>query len=170
MIPHGMTIPRGEPQALGLPEASKCVGTTSGACLTNQIKNKEGNLEDGSLFRSVYFYIFFHLSLSFFFFVGVLPFFLRQTISFAQSLGDDPLQLAVGAAELVSCPCLYSVHRLSVNAQDKTLCILICHILVIQCSSVHNWLSTVITAEHNKQIADHCSFLVVIKIYDIVIR
>ena len=37
MIAHGMTILTGEPQALGLPEASKCVGTTSGACLTNQI-------------------------------------------------------------------------------------------------------------------------------------
>ena len=37
MIAHGMTILTGEPQALGVPEASKCVGTTSGACLMNQI-------------------------------------------------------------------------------------------------------------------------------------
>ena len=62
---------------------------------------------------------------------GVL-FLFWQTFGFAQSLGDDPLQLAVGAAELIRSPGLYSVHRLSVNAEDKTLGVaLLCHVLMI---------------------------------------
>jgi len=50
-----------------------------------------------------------------------------QTLGFAQSLGNDPLQLAVRAAELIRSPSLYRVHRLSVHAQDKTLGRLLCH-------------------------------------------
>ena len=62
---------------------------------------------------------------------GVL-FLFGQAFGFAQSLGDDPLQLAVGAAELVRSPGLYSVHRLSVNAEDKTLGVaLLCHVLMV---------------------------------------
>ena len=52
---------------------------------------------------------------------------LRQTLGFPQRLSDNPLQLAVGAAELVCSPSLYRVHRLSVHAQDKTLGRLLCH-------------------------------------------
>lgn len=39
MMLHGTMIPVGEPHALGFPDASKWVGTISGACLTNQMIN-----------------------------------------------------------------------------------------------------------------------------------
>ncbi len=60
-----------------------------------------------------------------------LLFFLGQTLGFAQGLGDDPLQLAVGAAELIRSPGLYRIHRLSVNTEDKTLGALLSHELVV---------------------------------------
>ena len=60
-----------------------------------------------------------------------LLFFLGQTLGFAQGLGDDPLQLAVGAAELICSPGLYRIHRLSVNTEDKTLGALLSHELVV---------------------------------------
>jgi len=92
-----------------------------------------------------------------------------QTLGFSQGLSDDPLQLAVGAAELVRSPGLYSVHRLSVNAEDKTLGALICHRLMVQRSCVHDWLGRVIATEYDEQIRYHRSLLVVVEIDDIVL-
>ena len=66
------------------------------------------------------------------FFCLGLFFLFWQAFCLAQGLSDDPLQLAVGAAELVRSPGLYSVHRLSVNAEDKTLGVaLLCHVLMV---------------------------------------
>ena len=42
--------------------------------------------------------------------------FLRQSASFAQRFGDDPLQLAVGGTELVSSPCFNGTHRFRIDA------------------------------------------------------
>ena len=99
----------------------------------------------------------------------LLLFLLGQTLGFAQGLGDDPLQLAVGAAELIRSPGLYRIHRLSVNAEDKTLGALLSHKLVIQRSRVYHRLGGVVAAEHHKQVTHHCSLLVVVQIHDIIL-
>jgi len=95
--------------------------------------------------------------------------FLGQTLGFAQGLGDDPLQLAVGAAELIRSPGLYSAHRLSVDAEDKTLGALVCHRLMVQRSCVYDWLGRLVATEHNEQIAHHRSLLVVVEVDDVVL-
>ena len=95
--------------------------------------------------------------------------FLGQTLGFAQGLGDDPLQLAVGAAEFIRSPGLYRIHRLSVNAEDKTLDALLSPQLVIQRSRVHHWLCRVVAAEHHKQVTHHSSLLIVIQIHNIIL-
>ena len=41
--------------------------------------------------------------------------FLGQALGFAKGFSDNPLKLAIGAAELVRSPSLYRVHRLSVD-------------------------------------------------------
>ena len=92
-----------------------------------------------------------------------------QTLGFAQGLGDDPLQLAIGAAEFVRSPGLNSVHRLSVDAEDKTLGALVCHRLMVQRSCVYDWLGRVVATEHDEQIRDHRSLFVVVEVYDIVL-
>ena len=103
-----------------------------------------------------------------FFFVWGLTFLLGQTLGFAQGLGDDPLQLAVGAAELVRSPGLYRVHRLSVYTQDEILGFLLCHKgLMVECTSINYGLSTVVTTENDEQIADHRSLLVVVEVNDL---
>jgi len=92
-----------------------------------------------------------------------------QTFGFAQRLGDNPLQLAIGATELIRSPGLNSVHRLSVNAKDKTLGVLVSHRLMVQRSCVHYGLSRIIATEHYEQVAHHRSLLVVIELNDILI-
>lgn len=42
--------------------------------------------------------------------------FLRQSACFAQRFGDNPLQLSVGGAELVSSPCFNGTHRFRIDA------------------------------------------------------
>ena len=54
---------------------------------------------------------------------------LWQTPGLAQRIGDDPLQLAVGAAELVGSPRLYRIHGVSINAENETLGRLLSHSL-----------------------------------------
>jgi len=105
-----------------------------------------------------------------FFFVWGLTFLFGQPLGFAQGLGDDPLQLAVGAAELIRSPGLNSVHRLSVDAEDKALGVLLCHRLMVQRSCVHYRLSGVVATEHNEQVADHSSLLVVVEVNDVLCR
>lgn len=53
--------------------------------------------------------------------------FLLQSSTLAQGLVDDPLQLAIGAAELVRSPLLNGSHRLRVDAQDEILCFFLFH-------------------------------------------
>ena len=111
-------------------------------------------------------------SRAFFLFIVFFSFlltFLRQTLGFAQGLGDDPLQLAVGAAELVRSPGLYRVHRIRVDTEDETLCLLLSHELMVQRSCVHDWLSGIVTTEHDEQVRDHRSLLVIVEVYDIFI-
>ena len=60
--------------------------------------------------------------------IGFLLF--GQTAGLAQRLGDDPLQLTVGGAELVGCPFLNGIHRVAIDTQDKTLCGFLCHSLL----------------------------------------
>ena len=47
--------------------------------------------------------------------------FRRQASRLAQSLGDNPLQLAVDAAKLVGSPRLQRIHGLAINAQNEIL-------------------------------------------------
>ena len=61
------------------------------------------------------------------FVLWLLVFLFWQALGFAKGLGDDPLQLAVGAAELVRSPGLNCVHRFRVHAQDETLGCLLSH-------------------------------------------
>ena len=108
----------------------------------------------------------------------LLLFLLGQTLGFAQGLGDNPLQLTVGTAELIRSPGLYRIHRLSVNAQDKTLGALLsheCSMFNLQCSMiqrtcVHYRLGRIVTAEYHEQVAHHCSLLVVVEVDDVFVR
>ena len=90
--------------------------------------------------------------------------FLGQALGFAKGLSDDPLQLTIGAAELVRSPCLYRIHRISVDTQNKTLCLSLCHRLMIQCTCVHYWLSSIVTTQNYKQVANHGSLLIVVEV------
>ena len=69
-----------------------------------------------------------------FIFFSFLSAFLGQTFGFSQSLSDNPLELAIGAAELVRSPGLYRVHRFSVNAQNEILCFFLRHELMVKSS------------------------------------
>ena len=65
------------------------------------------------------------------FFMIASFFLLGQTLGFSQCLGDNPLQLAIGATELVRSPSLNRIHGVSINAKDKTLSRLFSHSLMV---------------------------------------
>ena len=107
-----------------------------------------------------------------------------------QRLGNDPLQLAIGRAELIGCPFLYGSHRLSVYTQNETLgfTFLFGHnnkgslpptppkeglgeapsfLLMIQRTRVNHWLCRLIGTEHYEQVAHHGCLLLFIEVNDL---
>ena len=76
--------------------------------------------------------------------------FLRQSACFAQRFGDDPLQLAVGGAELVSS---HASMALIVSESMRNIKLLVvvsflAMLLMIQCTRIHHRLGGVVATEY----------------------
>lgn len=62
-------------------------------------------------------------------------FLLFQPSTLLERLGNNPLKLPIGGAELIRRPCLYCIHRLCVNSQHERLGLylfVLIHALVVQ--------------------------------------
>lgn len=90
-----------------------------------------------------------------------------------QCLVDDPLDLTVGAAELVRSPLFDQFHGLCVDAQHETLGLgsIFCHLgLLIEGAGIDNRLSLLIATEDNQEVGYHCSLLLVVEFEYILLR
>ena len=90
------------------------------------------------------------------------------TAGTTQSVVNDPLQLAVHAAELAGGPLFKGRHRCGVHPEQKTLGVSVfshlCQYLIIQCAGVHYGRCRLVTAQNYEQIAYHCGLALLVQI------